>query len=238
MIAVKRRLVVVAALCFLLLIAFPVVYLNLIDAIIPHKGANFSPGWTEKSFITEHGGLAWSDDKFEEGWAIGWQLGPNPDKSGFQSSNGTLLLHASFEGFNHNKEKGVSGIMVQKDVNGVNTTLSPFLIIKHRESVSDSALLFSFGIMDVNGVWHDGGRFIASSSWSNIYSDLRQIYNGTIQAISLRLTNDFDPNYVANTQYAYVESIAIYERFKTPDWTFDDSQPIYPLLTTEKGILN
>lgn len=238
MIMFKKHLPILAAVCIILLIIFSVAYLNFIDAFVPHSGAKFSPGWTDNTFLTEHGGLSWSDDDFENGWTIAWQLGQNSSSSGFETSNGTLVLHASFNGFNKNQEKSISGIMVQKDLNRLNTTVSPFLIIKHKESTSDSALMFSFGITDIMGVWHDGGRYFASNSWSNIYFDLRQIYNGTIAAISIRLTNDFDPNYVAGTQYAYVESIAIYERFKNPDWTISASQLVNTTLSSERGVLN
>lgn len=231
----NRRLVQVAAYCILLLVVVPVVYLKFLEAVVPHPGLRLSSGWEDNTFSTRYRNPVWLDESFEEGWEVAWELGQSDNSSGFAVLNGTLVLYATFEGCNVGHERGVSGIMIQKNIGELNTTFYPFLVIRHKESASASALMISFGVTDAEGVWHDGGRYHASSSWTNLEFDLRKLYNGTVRYVSLRLTNDFDPNYAGEVQYAYVQLIAIYE--KSPDWRLAYNKPVNASISNEDGVL-
>jgi hypothetical protein len=233
--AISKPSVRVVAFLILLLVVVPVGYLKLLEAIVPHSGLRLSPGWEDNTFNTWYQNHGWLDDNFEEGWTIVWELGQSGNSSGFAVLNKTLILYATFDGYNVNHECGVSGIMIQKNVGGLDTRIFPFLVIKHKESSSDSALMFSFGVTDAEGVWHDGGWYHTSSSWTYLEFDLRKLYNGTIRNVSLRLTNDFDPNYAGGIQSASIQLVGFYE--DSPDWILAYNKPVNATITSEAGVL-
>ena len=233
--AISKPSVRVVAFLILLLVVVPVGYLKLLEAIVSHPGLRLSPGWEDNTFNTWYQNPAWLDDSFEEGWTITWELGQSGNSSGFAVLNKTLIVYATFEGYNVNHDRGVSDIMIQKNVSELDTTISPFLVIKHKEGSSDSALMFSFRVTDAEGVWHDGGWYHTSSSWAYLEFDLKKLYNGTIRNVSLRLTNDFDSNFSGGVQYAYVQLIAIYEN--SPDWRLAYDKPVNASISDEDGVL-
>lgn len=222
------------AVFFLLLIIFSIGYLTLLETVVPHSGLEFVSGWEETTFTTtSNESLTWSDENFEKGWKAAWLY--DQSSSGFEASNDTLVLGATFNGFNNNDIDGIGGIIVKKDINKLNTSISPFLVIKHFESSSNPALMFSFGITDVTGQWYAGGPYKVSTSLSTLNYDLRLLHNGTIKSISIMFTNSFDSNSEAGVQFAYIQSIAIYE--EQPEWWLASSLQTPAGITSQNGIL-
>ena len=222
------------AVFFLLLIVFSVGYLTLLETVVPHSGLQFFSGWEETTFATtSNESLAWSDENFEEGWKAAWLYGQS--SSGFKTSNGTLVLGATFNGFNNNDIEGIGGIIVKRDINKLNTSISPFLVIKHVESSSNPALMFSFGVTDVMGLWHAGGSYKVSTSLTTLNFDLRELYNGTIKSISILFTNTFDSNSKIGLQFTYIRSIAIYR--EQPEWWLASSSLTPAGISNQQGIL-
>jgi hypothetical protein len=219
----------------LLLFVLAVGYLTTLKAIVPHSGLRFLSGWEDHTFATaSNESLAWIDADFEEGWEAAW-LYDRYNYPGFDASNGTLVLGATFNGLNENDEDGISGIIVKKDVINLSTLTSPFLIIKHMESTSNPALMFSFGIIDDMGLRHTGSLYKVSTSLATLNFDLRTLYNGTIRSILILFTNYFDPNSVVGTQFAYIKSVAFYR--EQPEWWVVSSSLAPASISNQQGIL-
>jgi hypothetical protein len=168
-------------------------------------------GWKDDQFKIWYKGLEFYDS-FTEGWTVAWRLGQEEGESCFENGR----LYATFKGYNTDHERGVSGIMVQKPVK-IDTTFYPYVVIRHKESSSDPALMFSFGVTDEKGNWYDAGWYHTSVDWTYLEIDMSRIYLGNITSISVRLTNDFDPTYSGGMQSAYIESICFYK--EPPDWS-------------------
>ena len=117
-------------------------------------------------------------------------------------------------------------------------------MIIHKENSSDSELNFSFGVVDENDVFHDGGWFHSSTDWTPLVFDLRRLYNGTINKVYIRLTNDFDTNYVGGLQHAYVKSVAVYQSVPeiayqhAPDWELVSDRPVNASLTAQDHVMS
>lgn len=222
------------AVFFLLLIVFSIGYLTLLETVVPHSGLQFFSGWEDTTFVTTSSeSLAWSDETFEEGWKAAWLYGQS--SSGFKTLNDTLVLGATFNGFNNNDIDGISGIILKRNVDKLNTSISPFLVIKHVESSSNPALLFSFGVTDVKGFWHAGGSYKVSTSLATLNFDLRELHNGTIKSISILFNNNFDSNSDIGVQFAYIRSIAIYR--EQPEWWLASSSLTPAGISNQQGIL-
>jgi hypothetical protein len=212
----------------LLLIA----YLNLLDMALPRSGLKFNSGWKDSTFRTKT--LAWADTTFDKGWTVGWQLGQGSNNEALDTSNSTLTIHATFSGYYGNQSRGISGVMVQRDVDELDVTQSPILVIKHKESTSDAALTFTFSLKDTMGNWHNTWLYEVSTTWSDLICDLTQVYNGSITGISLRFTDDYDPNYSGGAQYAVVQSIAIYQK---TEWKLATNVPVNADISSQNGTL-
>jgi hypothetical protein len=229
----KRYLRFIAIL--LILPLFTVAYLKILD-VLPHPGARFTPGWEDAIFgSTSPEALIWSDESFDEGWTVAWLYGQS-NSSGFKTINSTLVLASDFKGYNSQSEDGVSGIIVTKEIIPLSTLTSPFLIIKHIESSSNTALMFSFAITDASGLWHSSGMYHTSESVSTLSFDLRTLFNGTIESISILFTNAFDPEFAGGLQYAYVQSVAIYG-IEPSDWILSSSDPVPAGISSGNGVL-
>jgi hypothetical protein len=228
----SKLAVIVAALSILLLISGTYLYVVFLDIVNPQTGLKFYPIWTQNTFSLPNGDPVWQDNNFSSGWSVFWTLGQIDGSSGFDISNNTLSMYATFDAYNENSG-GVSGICLWKNIGVIDTTLSPYLVIEHKETSSNSALMFSYAVLDVNQVWHDGGLYNVSASWVNSKFDLRTVYNGTIVMISIRLTNDFDPNYSGGLQYSYIRSVAIYNI----TWQLFQNAPINDKISTTDDIL-
>lgn len=186
-----------------LLVAYPVGYLVFLSIAFPRSGIQLRSGWEDRQFVTWHEGIGWFDVNFTEGWSVVWALGQTNESSGFVSGE----LYATFEGFNYADERGVSGIMIQRSVGAIDSATYPYVIIQHAESSSDPALAFSLAVVDDKGNWKDAGWSYASTLWRNLDVDLREIHNGTIEYISIRFANDFDPYYDGGLQNVYIKGI-------------------------------
>ena len=185
-------------------------YPEFLDLSLKHN-FSFSPAWSDDSFNSvSYKDPVWADQNFKDDWSVYWTLGQTTGSSGFFVSNNTLTIYANFTGFNQAQNWGARGIMLQKKVVEFNTILDPLLVIQHKESSADSSLMFSFGVTSANGTWYDGGWHHTSSSWTYSTFDLRQTFNGTVKSISIRLTDDFNPNYEGGIQNASIQLIGIY----------------------------
>jgi len=204
-----------ALIVMLLLALAPFMGIAVMDTLFQRPALRLAAGWEDSVFGTEYQNPDWKDN-FVSGWQLTWILGQSRNSSGFTIEGGVGTLFATFSGFNPEHERGVSGIEVQKSLGQLNTEFVPYLKIEHRESSSNQPLMFSFGVTDENGIWHDAGQWHTSASWTTLEMDLRTIYNGTIKYLSVRLTDDFEPDYSGGMQYAQVRFIGIYT--KLPQW--------------------
>jgi hypothetical protein len=118
------------------LVVFPIAFSNFLDVMVQHPGLALFSSWEDTAFNTFRGDVAWPDARFENGWTIAWLYGQS-DSAEFEISNTTLILGATFNGYNNNYKGGISGIIVKKDADGLNTSSSPFLAI-HTYFVADS----------------------------------------------------------------------------------------------------
>lgn len=213
-----------------IVIAYPLAYGGLINMFMPKLGFRLSAGWTDEGLRTYCEGVIWNDVALSGGWRVAWTSGQSNGDSGL--INGTL--YATFRGYNGDHERGVSGIMIEKSLeNEINSTDFPYLVIRYSVSSSDSPLMFSFGITDGRGIWHDGGWRHVSASMVTLVVDLRNYYNGSIRSVSLRLTNDFDPDYAGGKQYVVVKDISICRI--GPDWVLASNAPLDVGVMSESG---
>jgi hypothetical protein len=97
---------------------FPIAFSIFLDVMVQHPELALFSGWEDTAFNTVRGDVAWSDESFENGWTIAWLYGQS-DSAGFEISNTTLILGATFNGDNNNYKGGISGIIVKKDINGL-----------------------------------------------------------------------------------------------------------------------
>jgi hypothetical protein len=61
-------------------------------------------------------------------WAIAWLYGQS-GSAGFEISRTTLILGATFNGYNNNYQGGITCIIMKKDIDGLNTLSSPFWLL-------------------------------------------------------------------------------------------------------------
>lgn len=217
-----------------LLIIIPITYLELIETFFPKSELTLIPGWEDNTFETVYQNAGWFDDSFEQGWKIVRTFNGNHNSSGLAIIDKTLILYSEFENVNEAPNSEISGVVVGKNFNVLNTTLFPFLVIKHRESSSNPALTFSFEVIDTEGIKYQGEWYHTSSNWIYLEFDLRKLFNGTIRSISLRLTNSFDHTYVGAVEYSYIELVAVYS---SPTWKLAYNKNINAKIFSEDGIL-
>jgi len=218
-----------------LIVLAPVAYLWALNTFFTLPKAKLIPLWRDDEFLTEPQEPVWIDSNFTEGWSIDWHLGQKEGDYGFTVQNGTLDLYATFRGYNYSGGNGLSGISIKKAIPDIDREAYPYLRIEHRENSSDFGLMFSFSISNGTGQWFDGRQIHASTSWTVLECDLRELYNGTIAQISIQFTNGYDRYYAGGTEHAYIKSIGIYKRI--PTWKLSCNKPIEANMTTEQGIL-
>jgi hypothetical protein len=224
----KKKDLYVGILIILLFSVFPIGYVELLSSFRSSAEPHLSPGWQDDSFRTDYENAAWLDRYFSQGWSIAWTTDQENGTAGFDASAGLGHLYATFN-------NSLGGIMVQKSVPDVDTEEYPYLVVEHKETSSDESLMFSFGVTDNKGLWHDGGWYHTSTSWAELKFDLRGLINGTIAYISIRLTNDFNPSYAGGEQSAYVQLIGIYK--ESPDWTIAYIGTTNASISSENGTL-
>jgi hypothetical protein len=225
----KKGLTIIVLISVIIL--FPIAYLTFLNTAFPQNGIVFSAGLKDASFQTEYSEPGWYDSNFSQGWNINWTNA----NSGFTVGGGVIDLFVTFNGYNPTHERGISGIIIQKSVDHINTAIYPYLVIRHKESSSDPSLTFSFAIIDDSGDAHLGAWYHASNSWTNLEVNLTETYSGILNGILIFFTNDFNPNYSGGVQHTYVQLIGLYRSL--PTWTLAYSNPVNANISSENGVL-
>lgn len=222
-------------LLMLLFIVTPTVYLWALNTFFSPHRIRLVPQWKDDEFLTEPQEPAWVDSNFTEGWSINWLSGQIEGDYGFTVQDGVGDLYATFRGYNYSDSSGFSGITIKKTISSTDRESYPYLRIEHKESSSDPALMFSFSISDNKGQWFDGKQAHASEAWSVLECDLRNLHNGTIAQVSIRLTDEYNKYYAGNRQHTYIRLIGLYK--KNPTWTLSCNKQIEANITTEANTL-
>lgn len=233
--SLNRRLIKTIILV-LMLVVMPVFYINFLKAFVFHPGLKLSPEWSDDTFNTWFEKPVWSDTTFDKEWAIAWEHGQSDNSSGFKVFNNTLILYATFKGYNSTYVNGATGIMLQENITVFDNTNCPFLVVGYKASSSSPALALSFGIVDVNGTSHYGPSYHVSSDPTYLSYDLTTMYLGKIRYLSLRFTNDFDPNFSGGLHFVYVQFITFFE--KPQIWNFASSNSIKGNILGANNMLN
>lgn len=217
-----------------LVILVPIMELWLLTSM-PSKELTLKVIWSDPDLRTSYENPVFFVSDFTEGWKV--VSSSDPATSGFYVLNGIGVLYANFKG-------NPTYIQIGKLVDSFSTEAYPYIVIVHKEDSSDSEINFSFGIVDENDTFHDGGWFHSSTDWTHLVFDLRRVYNGTVSKIYLRLTNDFDINYKGGLRHAYVKSIAVYqfvpeiEYQHAPNWKLVSDRPVNATLTAQDHVLS
>jgi hypothetical protein len=215
----------------LAIIVIPVVYLSILNVVIPKGVVSFRVGWEDDSFQTEYSGPGWFDSNFTQGWSINW----TDVNSGLNVEESVADVYATFNGYNPAHQSGISAVFIQKSINPINTSEYPYLVVRHRESSSDTSLTLSFALLDDNGRLHAGSYYHTSTSLVNLDANLGTVFNGIIKGILLLFMDGFDPNYAGGTQHAYFQTIGLYKT--PPAWTLAYNNPINASISSENGVL-
>lgn len=201
----------VIALVVLLGVVVPAGYFNLMRSILPHPQPAFSMVWQEATFSTESQDPAWVSSNLSDGWNVKWAPRQTSGSYGLAvSPEGFGDLYATFRGYDSPDERGIAGIMIEKSIGSVNTEVFPYLVIEHQETSADPSLMLSFGVVNENGTYLYEKGSHTTLAWESISYDLRKLYNGTISAVSILFTNDFDPYYTGGLQHVYIREIGMY----------------------------
>jgi hypothetical protein len=225
----KKGLTIIVLISVIIL--FPIAYLTFLNTAIPQNGIVFSAGLKDASFQTEYSEPGWYDSNFSQGWNINW----TSTNSGLTVTGGVIDLYVAFNGYNPSQERGVSGIIIQKSIDHINTAIYPYLVIRHKESSSDQSLTFSFAIIDDKGGAHLGAWYHASTSWTNLEVNLTETYSGIVSRILIFFTNSFNPNYSGGVQHTYVQLIGLYG--SPPTWTLASNTPVNATISSENSVL-
>jgi hypothetical protein len=222
------KIIGIAFLCIVLL-ALPFISAYVMSVLQVRLNPTLSPGWVDNSFNTEYSNPGWTETNFSTGWAVNWTLGQSTANSyGFIGSGSGADLYANFNG-------SLSGICIKRSLS-VDTSSYPFLVINYSCSSSNPALMFSFGLTDTSGNWHDGGWYHVSNSWGFLAVNLADVYSGVVTALDLRLTNDFNHSYAGGEQHAYIQSVGFYG--EPPDWVKSQNEPVNSSILDTKDGLN
>lgn len=222
-------------LLILLIILTPAAYLWALNMFFIPPKIRLIPQWKDDVFLTEPQEPFRIGSNFTEGWSIDWQSGQENGDYGFTVQDEVIDLFATFRGYNYSDGIGFNGVSINKTIPNIDRQAYPYLRIEHKESSSDSALMFSFSISDDKGQWFDGEETHVSTSWSVLECDLRKLHNGTIAQISIQLTDEYDRHYAGDMQHAYIKSIGIYKQ--NPTWTLTHDRAIEANISTEVGTL-
>jgi hypothetical protein len=221
------RILEVTLIC-ILIVTLPFLTTYMASLFQVRFSPTLSPGWTNTSFDSNYHNESWSENDFSKGWSINWTIGQSPKSSGFTDSNGMGDLFATFNG-------SLGGLLIRKAVI-VDTAIYPYLIINYSTSTSDPALMFSFGLTDSSGHWHDGGWKHVSNSWNLWAIDLNATYSGPVIALDFRLTNDYNPSFASGKEHTYIESIGFFA--SPPDWVLSQNKQVYSRILETEGSLN
>jgi hypothetical protein len=191
--------------------------------------------WSDPNLRSSYENPVWYDADFSEGWRV--ISSSNPLTSGFEVLNRMGVLYADFEG-------NATYIQIGKSVTPFSTQDFPYIVIIHKEDTSAYEINFSFGVVDENDVFHDGGWFHSSRDWKPLVFDLTRAYNGTVGKIYIRLTNDFDTSYAGGIRHSYLESVAVYqfvpenEYRDAPNWELISDKPVNAKLNAQNHVLS
>jgi len=231
------RKMALIALIVLLGVVIPAGYFNLIRSILPRPQSAFSIVWQDTTFSTESQNPAWVSSNLSDGWIVKWAPRQVTGSSGLSvSPEGFGDLYATFRGYDTPDERGVGGIMIEKLVGAVNTEVFPYLVIEHRETSADPSLMLSLGVVDENGTYLYEKGSHTTLAWERTSYDLRKLYNGTVNAVTIVFTNDFDPYYTGGTQHAYIRKIGMYEEKAAWGITYN-RESINATLSSDQGNL-
>lgn len=210
----------------------PIVYLAILNTVVPEGNVAFLAGWEDNSFQSEYSGVGWSDSNFSQGWTINW----TNVNSGFAVDGGVADLNATFNGYNPTHELGISGIFIQKRIiDHLDTSNYPYLVIRNKESSSDSSLALSFALVDDKGIVHQGYAAHTSTSWTDLGANLTEVYSGIVKGILVLFMNSFNPNYSGGLQHAYVQAITFYQN--PPAWKLAYNNPLNASIFSNNGLL-
>jgi hypothetical protein len=209
----------------------PIVYLAILNTVVPEGNVAFLAGWEDNSFLSEYSGVGWSDSNFSQGWTMNW----TNVNSGFAVDGSVADLNAIFNGYNPTHDLGISGIFIQKQIDHLDTSNYPYLVIRNKESSSDSSLALSFALVDDKGIVHQGHAAHTSTSWTNLEANLSEVYSGIVNGILMLFMNSFNPNYSGGLQHAYVQAIDFYQN--SPAWRLAYSNPLNSSIFSNNGLL-
>lgn len=120
-------------------------------------------------------------------------------------------MNATFNGYYPAHELGISGIFIQKQIDYLDTSNYPCLVIRKKEGSSDSLLALSFAVIDDKGSVHQGFPAHTSTSWTVLEANLSNVYSGIVKGILILFMDSFNPNYSGGFEQAYVQSISLCE---------------------------
>jgi hypothetical protein len=225
----RKRLTTVILLS--VIIITPIVYLVILNMVITKGGVGFRVGWEDSMFQTKYSEPGWFDSNFTQGWSINW----TNVNSGFAVEDGFADLYATFNGSNPTHPLGISVIFMQKSIDPIDTSVYPYLVVRHRASSSDSSLALSFALIDSEQTVHLGSYYHTSTSWTNLEVNVGTLYNGTVKGILILFMNGFNPNYSGGLQHAYLQAIGLYKN--PPAWTPAYSNQVNANISSYNGIL-
>lgn len=213
------------------IVLFPIVYLAILNMVVPGGGVRFLAGWEDNRFQTEYGEPGWFDSTFTQGWSVDW----TDVESGFKVEGGVIDLYATFNGYNPNHETGLSVITLQKSIDDLNTTDYPYLVVRHRESSADASLTLSFVVIDDKGGLHPCAYYHTSVSWVNLEVNPGEVYSGIVKGIRVLFMNGFNADYSGGLQHAYIQTIGFYRN--PPTWKLSYTNPVNASISSENGVL-
>jgi hypothetical protein len=217
-------------LIILIIVLTPVAYLKLLDAFFPVQEYKFIEGFRDYIFGTDYSNPRFVEESFNASeWNSVQIPGYSNDNTGFTVENGSLVLYARFDGW------GKKGIEIEKSIPSVNTTDSPFMVVRFKANSSEGGLMFSFAVLDDEGNRYDSLGYHVSENWIYAEFDLREKINGIINCIALRFTNDFDPSIVSGTLCLYVQKIGIYK--DAPVWKLSYNAPAEGGISSKNNVL-
>ena len=219
----------------ILIIVFPMIYLNFLSDSIKHPGLKLREEWRDTTFNTWFENPVHSID-LKKDWSISWVHGQTENSAGFKAANDTLMIYATFSGYNETYVNGASGIMIQKNMFGFNTSLSPFIVIAYSAYLVEPALALSLGVVTTNGTSYYAPSFSINSGSSYLSYNLNDLYSGEIQFLTLRFTNDNDPHFSDGTYSINLDFITFFEKPQT--WSYVASNSVKGNIIGVDGVLN
>jgi hypothetical protein len=210
----------------ILLVLLPIAYVEGLNVIIPHRGLRLEAGFIDSSFDTHYSGF-YQGFNLTSNWQIDWTLGQGPS-SGVNCTSSYCLITAQFSGERQ-------GLQVSKPMSGLNTENFPFFLMNSTESTADFGLTYSIAVIAGNGTWFTAPFFHAMTSMHTTSIDLRTVYSGPISRITIRLTDDFYPQYEGGIQSMTIYSIAFAS--SAPSWQPSASNALGASISGGNGTL-